>query len=177
MTFRRTTLLAIHFLLFAISSCDRLERKGMELTDRAKSVATQKAQDLGDKVIARFDAEEPDSRFNKKRFEEMFGFAPTKDVRAIYGRSDNMGIDHTYFLAFQCQDSTIRRISTSIGLSPDTTWNKLMGVPAFAETNDPWWDSTFTRQHAPLSKELEQNHSYLWYDPNRGKAYFVTYDM
>lgn len=78
-------LLKTHILIFTVIltlfSCDKVKRKGYQTVDKAKVALSKKKDDIGDKIVARFDANEPDTRFNKKRFSEFFGFYPTQDVK------------------------------------------------------------------------------------------------
>lgn len=107
--FLKTLILAFAIIL-TLYSCDKVKRKGYQTVDKAKATLSKKKDDIGDKIIARFDAHEPDTRFNKKRFSEFFGFYPTQDVKNIYCYADELGIDHDSQFAFNCDTETVTKI-------------------------------------------------------------------
>ena len=117
--------ITVWLLLICIYSCDRVKRKSQQAVDKAHAKITEKKADIGDKLITRYDAYTPDTRFNKKRFQEFFGFAPTADVKELYCHADEMGIDHDYQFSFTCDTSTVTKIISKLALvkadQPDTS--------------------------------------------------------
>ncbi len=162
-------------IILSLFSCDKVKRKGHQAVNKAKTTLAEKKADIGDKIIARFDAYEPDTRFNKKRFYEFFSFYPTQDVKNIYCHADELGIDHDYQFAFNCDTATITKIISYLNLTkseqPDNfssgLWNDF-----------PWWDSTKITTLKPYwTKGKHETYRYLWYDTSGQKAYYFTFDM
>lgn len=122
---------AVIFFL-PLPACQRIRHKA---GTARQTLAAQKAA-VTDKVIPRFDAYQPDTKFNKARFEEFFGFAPTPDVTGIYCYADRLGIDSKFQFAFSCDTATRARIIRYLALSPvaapDNTSSGLW-------QSFPWW--------------------------------------
>ena len=91
----RKYILTITFGLILVS-CDRIKRKSHNVVDNAKDKIREKKDATLDKVLPTFDSYSPDTKSNKKRFEEFFGFPPTKDVTEIYCFDDQIGIDSKF---------------------------------------------------------------------------------
>lgn len=163
--------------LFSLStlSCNRIKRKGEEVVKQTRQSVAEKKADLEDKLIARFDAHQPDTKFNKKRFSEFFGFHPTEDVNNLYCHADEMGIDHDYQFAFNCDTATVSKIVSSLKLKkkdqPDNFSSGLWH-------NYQWWDSATIETLVPYHMKGEhERHWYLWYDSSKKKAYYFEFDM
>jgi hypothetical protein len=161
--------------MLTLLSCDRIKRKGHEMVDKTKETIVEKKANLSDKIIAHYDPNHPDTRFNKKRFSEFFLFDPPRDVRNIYCYADEMGIDHDYQVAFNCDTSTIRKIVSNLdlktGTHPDNNgsglWHRF-----------PWWDSAKIETLKPYFKKGDhETYWYLWYDTSQQKAYYFSFDM
>jgi len=60
---------------------DRIKRKDHEVLDKTKRAVKEKKDQVANKIIARFDATTPDTKFNKEKFQEFFEFYPTPDVK------------------------------------------------------------------------------------------------
>ena len=162
-------------LLIGSFSCHGIRRKGDEVVNRAKQILAEKKADLSDKIIAHFNAFEPDTKFNKKRFEEFFGFYPTDDVKNLYCYADEIGIDHSYQFSFNCDTSAESKIIRNLGLVkqklPDNFSCNLW-------RNFPWWDSTSISIMVPYEKKgAHETYWYLWYDSSKRKGYFFDFDM
>lgn len=148
---------------------------GRPVIDEAKVTLAEKKANIADRIIARYDAYNPDTRFNKKRFHEHFGFAPTKDVSEIYCHADEMGIDHDYQFSFTCDTSTVTRIISNLRL---TQASKPDDLGSGLWHSYPWWDSMTIAGLTPYFKKGEhQTYKYLWYDQVKGKAYYFEFDM
>lgn len=163
------------FFLLTIFSCDRIKRKGHQVFDKTKETVVEKKANLSDKIIARYDPYNPDTKFNKKRFSEFFMFDPTPDVKNIYCYADEMGIDHDYQFAFNCDTTTINKIISNLNLKKGIIdnnfgrgfWHKFL-----------WWDSSKVETLKPFSKKgKHETYWYLWYDKLRKKAYYFSFDM
>lgn len=164
-------------LLFLVSmlSCDGVKQKSRQIVDKAKTELSEKKATLGDKVIPHYDSYNPDTRFNKKRFQEFFGFAPTADVKEIYCHGDEMGIDHDYQFSFICDTSTVAKIVNQLKLiktdQPDNFSSGLWH-------GFPWWDSTSITTLKPYIKKGDhETFWYLWYDQTKSKVYYFEFDM
>ncbi len=159
---------------WALASCDRVKNKGRQIVVKIKQEIRNNAAEAGDKIIPRFDDTKPDTKFNKQRFQDFFGFYPTADVKNIYAHSDELGIDASYYFAFECADSTVTKIKKSLFLSADTTGTGFSGWLNSSPTF--WWDTAAIQKIKPFTKQKENLHWYLWYDKAKGKVYFLTFD-
>jgi hypothetical protein len=162
-------------LLLALTSCDRIKRKGHQVVDKTKETLSEKKANLGDKIFAHFDPHHPDTKFNRKRFSEFFKFEPTADVKNIYCYADEMGIDHDYQFAFNCDTSTAKKIVSSLNLKlgevMDNNSSNLWH-------NFPWWDSAKIETLKPFFRKGDhETYWYLWYDTSKQKAYYFEFDM
>ena len=168
-------LLLIILLLTTLPSCDNVKKKAHQAADKTKAVIAEKKENLGDKLIARYDPYHPDTKFNKKRFAEFFLFTPTADVKNIYCHADEMGIDHDYQFSFNCDTKTINKIILQLNL------NKAASSVNYGSNlwhNYPWWDSAKIVTLKPFFKKGDhENYSYLWYDPVKRKAYYFAFDL
>jgi hypothetical protein len=146
------------FTTSALISCERIKRK---------------SDDLSDKVVAEFDPIHPDTRFNKKRFTEFFGFSPTQDVTNLYCYSDELGIDASYYFSFKCNETTLQKITEDLKLTNDLT---SVGLGGF-DLNYDWWDNDKIEAIRPLTRQDGSLYWYLWYDKENGQVYFLTFDI
>ena len=103
-------------LLICLFSCDRVKRKSQQSVVKVKEKLAEKKADLGDKLVTHYDAYRPDTRFNRIRFQDFFGFAPPADVKELYCFADETGIDHDYQFSFTCDTSTITKITNNLKL-------------------------------------------------------------
>ncbi|MBC6607335.1 hypothetical protein H8B13_10940 [Hymenobacter sp. BT188] len=149
-------------LLF-LSSCGRLQGYSSLLWRR-----------LTDKVIRHYDANQPDTEFNKKRFQEHFGISASAGASNIYAYSDEMGIDHSYQLSFTSDSALITAI-----IRHNKMVNKPLDLRPFnIATEQSWWKSSDV-ETLPMYWRGEQNRWYqiLWYDAKNQKAYCLEYDL
>jgi len=156
-------------------SCDRIKRKGYEVVDRTKEKIREKKDAAIDKAIPTFDSYKPDTKFNRKRFEEFFGFAPTPDVSEIYCFDDQMGIDSKFLFSFKCDTSTKNNIVKHLNLiradKPDNSSSGLW-------ENFPWWDSAKIVTLTPYWKKSEHEYyRYLWFDKDKQMVFYIDFDM
>ncbi|MFM2386950.1 MAG: hypothetical protein RL660_1707 [Bacteroidota bacterium] len=116
------------------------------------------------------------SRTSSQHFEAFMGFAPTADVKNLNSHADEFGIDSSYWLAFECEDSTIDKIISKLQLRESATETEgLIGGLNTHPTS--WWDTAFVSHSKPFYKEENRNLWYLWYDSLKKKAYFLTFDL
>ena len=189
--FLQIIILALTFVVSSFS-CDRIKRKGHQALDKSKEVVKEKKDNMSDKIIAKFDASTPDTKFNKKRFLEFFGFHPTSDVKNLYCYSDQLGIDASYWFSFECNDSTAEKIVSKLKLQPDRRYIMMYDstgkvIDSILDTGNrlsaglnsspiDWWDTAFIKKSIPYGKQNGNLHWYLWHDTRNKKVYFLTFD-
>lgn len=163
-------LLAIVVILTAVS-CERAKSTGRELIHQTK----EKSADLADRVAPRFDAYEPDTKYNRKRFDDFIKVERTPDVKNIYCFDDAIGIDADYQFSFNCNEITAKRIIEKHQLKPDKSTTDY----AFGLQNDfKWWDKKKIEKLELYSwYDGDQYYKYFWYDTAGQKAYFFDFDM
>jgi hypothetical protein len=172
-----THLTPILFLLFLLTSlsCGRIREKSSRAVSLAKARIITKKDAMVDKVFTRFDAHTPDTKANKKRFQEFFGFEPGADVKNLYCLNETFSMDAGYYFAFTCDDSTRHKIVDFLALRPDKT-NMGFGGGLFSNPTN-WWDTAAIGKLLPYTR-VEGNLSwYLWYDRTTDKAYFFTFNI
>jgi len=163
--------------IFLLLSCGRIRNEGHAVVDRAKNAVKAKESKLLDKIASHFDYYTPDTKANKQRFREYFGFYPGADVKNLYIYNDDMFLDATYYFGFTCADSTRQKLVDSLQLHPDRK-NMSFGGGLFSSPF-PWWDTAAIQKIRPYSRvdESKNLHWYLWYDPATSRAFFFTYTM
>ena len=160
--------------LFLAFSCGRIRQKGHVVVEAARTKVQEKKEQLADKMSPAFDANTPDTKANKKRFREFFGFDPGVDVRNLYCYDGGViPLESSYYFGFECKDSTTQRLIDSLHLKkPGQTLG--FGGGMFSDPFS-WWDTAFINNQQPLSRVEDNRHWNLWYDPSAGKAYIFTY--
>ena len=143
--------------------------------NKTKEKISEKKNEAVDKVVPTFDSYNPDTKFNKKRFEEFFDFAPTSDVKNIYCFDDQIGIDSKFIFSFKCDDSTKNRIVKHLNL---TKSNKPDNYSSGLWQSFPWWDSAKIVTLNPYwSKSEKGYYKYLWFDKTKQMLYYIDFDM
>lgn len=122
-----------------------------------------------------FDSGKSDTKANLNNFKDFLDVPLSADVKNIYCYADEIGIDHLYQFAFQCNKITFESIISKQQLKrskgPD---NYSMGL--WKEFS--WWDEAFIETATPyFKKEEHEIYTYLWYDEKQGNAYYLTFDM
>jgi len=156
-------------------SCDRIKTKGHDFIDKTKNKLNEKKNAVVDNVIPTFDSFKPDTKFNTKRFEEFFGFAPTPDVKEIFCFDDQIGIDSKFLFSFKCDTSTKNKIVKHLNLikadKPDNFSSGLW-------QSFPWWDSAkIVTLHPYWMKDDHEYYRYLWFDKSKQMVYYIDFDM
>lgn len=166
----------LKFILIAtLFSCDGIKQKGRDTVDRSRQKIIAKKDAILDDLIPTFDSYSPDTKFNKKRFEEFFGFAPTSDVKEIYCFGDQMGIDSKFQFSFRCDTATKNRIVKNLALirtnRPDNSSSGLW-------KEFSWWDTGKITSINPYRYEVEHKYyRYLWFDDTTYRLHYIEYDM
>lgn len=145
------------------------------LTAAACDWARSKGQQLADKVIPRFDADQPDTWCNKARFKDFLAVELTSDVKNIYCFDDATGFDTDYMFAFNCDSSTARKIIEKHQLQR----NQEPTDYAFVLQDDfEWWDKRKIEQLNLYSWSDGRTYfKYFWYDTTEQKAYYFDFDL
>ncbi len=129
-----------------------------------------------DHVWPIFDADIPDTRFNKKRFREFLQVPLTPDVHQIYCHDDRMGIDSKFQIAFRCSAATISTIRMVHKMHKDTTtWDCFDQF----STKFHWWQPSAFCPVKPWVYSSEDNRyfQYLWYDSSTNRAWYLDFDL
>ena len=163
-------------ILFILASC--LSASCTRVKDEAtnlKNKATETLSRTKDKFFPAYDSQTPDTENNRKRFEEFFGFKPTKDVKSIYCYADEMGIDSDYSFAFKCDNETIRKIEDELDLGNDSL-PKLNPSALFHDFE--WWNKDKIDSLQPSWRKGDHEKYYLlWYDSLNREAYYFEYNL
>lgn len=156
-------------------SCNKVKSKKDKIVNETKRKVGEYAEKAADNIKPVFDWDKPDTKFNKKRFEEFFGFSPTEDVKKIYCYADRMGIDSKFMFSFKCNIFTKERIVKNLALiqspQPDNFSEGLW-------ENFSWWDSAAIVTINPYWRKWEHEYyNYLWFDAKKQVVYFIDFDM
>jgi hypothetical protein len=161
-------------LLLLLVSCNRMKDKGVELKDRVENKFKRESEELADKMAPNFDAYEPDTKFNKKRFKEFLEVDLTPDVKNIYCFDDAIGIDADYQFSFNCNPGTAQKIIKKLELTPDKIHMDVSGL----QHDFDWWDKKKVEKLDLYSwKGESEYYKYFWYDQKEQKAYYFEFDM
>lgn len=116
-----------------------------------------------------------DTERSRKEFQYFFRFKPTPDVINLYSYSNEVGLDASYWLSFQCNEATVKKIQENLQLQEEPSPSRgLFG--GLNSTPTKWWDTTFIFNTKPYSRNEERLHWYLWYDPVKKRVYFLAFD-
>jgi len=122
-----------------------------------------------------FDSDKPDTRNNHFHYEKLVGVEITPDVKNLYSFGDEIGIDASYYLAFECNITTAKRILTSNSLIKDTK----KGNPLSNGFKQKWWNEseidTLTRY--VFTNDARTYFRYFWYNKTNQHAYFLDFDL
>ncbi|HLV50464.1 MAG TPA: hypothetical protein VKY44_00750 [Flavobacterium sp.] len=170
-----TFYISIIIFILTLVSCDRIRNKGQELADKTEQKVKDKSKDIVDKVVPRFDAYEPDTKYNKERFKDFLKIDLTQDIKNIYCFDDAIGIDADYMFSFNCDPTTAKKIIEKHQLKLDTATTDY----AFGLQHDfEWWDKKKIEKLDLYSWHGEHQHFiYFWYDQTEQKAYYFDFDM
>ncbi|ACU63506.1 hypothetical protein [Chitinophaga pinensis] len=138
--------------------------------------AKQGIKERIDNVIPAYDADQPDTDNNKKRFQESFGIRAGSEVKQLYTYGDFMGIDYTVLMTFTCDKPMIKTIVEKDGLK-------------LAEHNDDpglsgmytpdWWKPVLLPKVVCYKRgSVEEGYfKYLWYSPVSKQAFYEVYSI
>lgn len=115
-------------------------------------------------------------RSSKTYFKDLLGFSATADVKHLNSYSDELGIDASYWMAFECNDSTVDKIIKKLQLSKsDVETRGLYG--GMNSRPERWWDTSFVFHTKPFYREDDRIFWYLWYNKPQKKVYFLSFDL
>ena len=172
---KKTVNIFLSIIFLSQLSCGRIKNKSKELVHKTTEKISERADDLEDKVIPKFDPETPDSKYNKKRFKDFLKVPVTEDVKNIYCSSDAIGIDASYQFAFNCSRTTADNIIKNLELKIDKS-KESGGYGIHHDFN--WWDLEKIKLLDLYSYNFENNYfRCFWYDELEQKGYFFDYDM
>lgn len=160
-------------------SCDRIQRRAKQTTERVKDTSKGVIKRQKDRVVHKifppFDHEKPGTESNKKLFKDFLKVEITPDVKDIYCFDDAIGIDADYMFSFRCDSATSNRIIKVNELKIDL----INTDNGFYMPHDFRWRNR--EGIAKLQKYTWTNgdryFKYYWYDEEVEKAYFFDFDM
>ncbi len=166
------------FLFFSVAvlliSCERVKNKYEEVGTKAIEHVTATKDNIEDHIIAHYDSYAPDTKWNKKRFQEFFGFEPGTEVARIYCYANEMGIDHTYAFSFVCDKKIVDSIVTKLNLTKNNSSPQTrVTLPKLG-----WWDEQKIDTITPYYRHSEHaTYEYLWYDTPTSTVYYLLFDL
>jgi hypothetical protein len=115
------------------------------------------------------------SKEERKTFTDFFKFEPPSDVKNFDYFPDEVGIDASYWISFECDESTVTKIRERLELHQENKpQDGLIG--GLNLEPEPWWDTAFIKKSLPYSWQKENLYRYLWYDKNKKRVYFLAFD-
>ena len=125
-----------------------------------------------------YDSTRPDTKKNRKMFENMTGIKADRNIRKVYAYADYFpGIDPLFCLAFEATPEAVARIVKKKQLEKKdrekdgSLWN--LGFSVLP--SEPWWNAA-ERDKSTLYFRDDEKHEvwyYLWHDPKTGKCQFL----
>src|SRR5690554_2062988 len=161
-------------LTIGVISCDRIKNKSEQVAEKVKEETKdelrKQTQKVIDKVYPPFDHDKPDTENNKKRFKDFLKVEISVDIKNIYCFDDAIGIDTDYMFAFNCNNSTSKKIIEVHNLTIDS----LNSDNGFNMQHDfEWWNKKKIEKLQKYSwTDGNQYFKYYWYDKENEKAYF-----
>lgn len=141
---------------------------------RIKHRLVETIRTLTDRLFRHYDADQPDTRFNRQRFEEHLQLPCPPDVQQLYCYADELGADATYRFAFRCKPATARLIRQRNSLRPDSAQRS--GAPLLGAFEPFWWPSDLHQRLRAYSRHKPlQWHRFFWYDSLEQRAYYLEF--
>jgi hypothetical protein len=124
-------------------------------------------------VFVDYDHEHPDTRSNRKRFEDYLHVTINDSVKNVFCYADFLGADHTIQLAFTCDPATLQQIVSKNDLRKGSTGRLLMTTQTFH-----WWDEEMIERIQPFQYvEKDALHKYLWFDTTSHRAFYLEFSL
>lgn len=158
--------------------CNRIKNKSGQLADKVnekKNELRDQSQKVFDKIYPSFDHDKPDTENNKNRFKEFLKIKISEDIKNIYCFNDEIGIDADYMFAFNCNETTSKKIIEVHELLIDS----LNSDNGFGIQHDfEWWEKDrIVNLEKYTWTDGKQYFKYYWYDKENKKAYFFDFDL
>ncbi|HSY61401.1 MAG TPA: hypothetical protein VK796_05965 [Cytophaga sp.] len=127
-------------------------------------------------VVYSTDEDKPDTFANKQFFKDMLDMDVPEGVTELYCYSNNVGLDGSSQMKFQCDSNTVHTIAEHMGLSKA---NAIDNAPYGIWTQLPGWDIERIQTIVPFVKKDESRRMYwyLWYDQKNQTAYYIYFDV
>ena len=125
--------------------------------------------------VPSFDSGTPDTENNKYHYGHLVNVKPTSDVKNLYTSGDELGIDASYYLAFECDKNTALRIIESNNFLQGSN----IGIPLISGFKMKWCNKI---EIDSLTRYVYQNESgtyfnYFWYNELKRHAYFLDFGL
>ncbi|PCI95352.1 MAG: hypothetical protein COB15_12295 [Flavobacteriales bacterium] len=122
-----------------------------------------------------FDSKTPDTKNNVFHYEHLVGIGISEDVKNLYTYGDQFGIDASYYLAFNCTESTKDSIINSNQMIADSE----NGIGLYSSLELDWWDKEEIESlnRFVYTNENKTYFKYFWYNEESSQAYFLDFDL
>lgn len=172
---KKNSVYAVLCLLFILTSCHQMIGKTRAFGNNVREHVSITIDEIFDRVFPRFDAFHPDTKANKKRFDEFIKIQRTADIRQIYCYDDAIGIDADYMFSFHCSPKSAKKIIQQHHLIPDPSSSDFASG---LQDDFPWWNKEKIATLERFSWKGEHEYfKYFWYDSLEKKGYFFDFDM
>ncbi|MEM6397800.1 MAG: hypothetical protein AAF741_15735 [Bacteroidota bacterium] len=84
-----------------------------------------------------FDSDQPDTKNNLYHYEQLTNVKISSDVKELYAFGDELGIDASYYLGFQCDPETILEIINANNMHEDDK----RGAMLSGDLDFMWWNT------------------------------------
>lgn len=122
-----------------------------------------------------FDSITPDTENNKFHYEHLLNLKITPDVRNLYSFGDEIGIDASYYIAFECNLETAKSIINANNLKLDSE----LGIGIIGGYKSKWWNEAEIEAlpRYVYTNEDKTYFKYFWYNEKNNHAYFLDFDL
>lgn len=173
--FKKYCAYAVLCVPLILTSCHQMIGKTRALGNNVREHVSITIDEILDRVFPRFDAYHPDTKANKKRFDEFIKIQRTADIRQIDCHDDAIGIVADYMFSFYCNIESAKKIIHQHQLEPDQSTSDFS---AGLQDDFPWWNKEKIARLERYSWKGEHEYfKYFWYDSLEKKGYFFDFDM
>ena len=124
--------------------------------------------------VPSFDSTTPDTTNNYYHYKHLIHVEPTPDVKNLYTLGNEIGIDASYYLAFNCNGNTAQRIIDSNEMILDDDRGSIrLGC------DQKWWkeDEIKHLDRYVFKSDNERYFKYFWHNRKNGNGYFLDFDL
>ena len=127
-----------------------------------------------------YDSTRPDTKKNRKMFENMTGIKADRNIRKVYAYADYFpGIDPLFCLAFEATPEAVARIVKKKQLEKkDREKDALLWEPGCSpHPSRSWWNAEERNKSDLYHKNDEKHREFysLWHDPKTGKCQILAF--